>query len=64
METNALRCEALRPQGGAPRARSGEQEANKGSFVHVMPLDPACPALAGRACSGQSEICNLKSEIG
>ncbi len=34
-------CEAPRPQGGASRARSGEQDASKGSFVHIVPL-PAC----------------------
>jgi hypothetical protein len=40
--------EAPRPQGGASRARSGEQNASKGSFVHIVPpvagsyrLDPA-----------------------
>ena len=28
------------PTGGASRARSGEQDASKGSFVHIVPLDP------------------------
>jgi hypothetical protein len=40
--------EAPRPQGGASRARSGEQDASQGSFVHIVPLDPTYPALAGR----------------
>jgi hypothetical protein len=31
--------EAPRPHGGASR---------RGSFVHIVPLDPAYPALAGR----------------
>ena len=40
--------EASRPQGGASRARSGEQDASQGSFVHIVPLDPAYKAgLAG-----------------
>ena len=31
------------------RARSGEQDASKGSFVHIVPLAPAYKAgLAGR----------------
>jgi hypothetical protein len=33
------RSEAPRPQGGASR---------RGNFVHIVPLDPAYPALAGR----------------
>jgi hypothetical protein len=41
-------CEAPRPQGGASRARSGEPDASKGNFVHIVPLDPAYKAgLAG-----------------
>jgi len=47
-EYQKTQCEAPRPQGGASRARSGEQDANKGSFVHIVPLDPAYKAgLAG-----------------
>ena len=42
------RSEAPRPQGGASRARSGEQEASKGNFILIVPLDPAYKAgLAG-----------------
>ena len=33
--------EAPRPQGGASRARSGEQDASRGSFVRIVPLDLA-----------------------
>jgi len=53
--------EALRPRAGpfdrahgpeyvewASRARSDEQDASKGSFIHIVPLNPAYPALAGR----------------
>jgi len=36
--------EAPRSQGGASRARSGEQAASKGSFVYIVPLDPASKA--------------------
>ena len=43
-----LLSEAPRPQGGASRARSGKQNVSKGSFIHIVPLDPAYPALAGR----------------
>ena len=39
--------EAPRPQGGASRARSGEPDASQGSFVHIVPLDLAYPALGG-----------------
>jgi hypothetical protein len=40
--------EAPRPQGGPSRARSGEQDASQGNFVHIVPLDPAHRAgLAG-----------------
>ena len=43
-----LSSEVPRPQGGASRARSGEQNVSKGSFVHIVPLDPAYKAgLAG-----------------
>jgi len=41
-------CEAPRPQGGASRARSGEQNVSKRNFILMVPLDPAYPALAGR----------------
>jgi hypothetical protein len=42
--------EALRPQGGASRARSGEQDASKGNFIHIADLNPAYKAgLAGHA---------------
>ena len=41
-------CEAPRPQGGASRARSGEQNVSRGSFIYRVPLDPADEAgLAG-----------------
>jgi hypothetical protein len=33
---------------GLPGHASGEQNVGKGSFVPMMPLDPAYPALAGR----------------
>ena len=40
--------EALRPQGGASRARSGERDASKRNTVLIVPLDPAYKAgLAG-----------------
>ena len=42
--------EAPCPQVGASRARSGEPDASKGSFVHIVPLNPAYKAgLAGHA---------------
>lgn len=31
--------EAPRPQAGASRARSGERDASKGIFVHIVPFD-------------------------
>ncbi len=36
---------------GTPRLpghASGEQNVSKGSFLHIVPLDPAYSALAGR----------------
>ncbi len=33
--------EAPRPQGGASRARSGEQNVSQGSLIYIVPL-PAC----------------------
>jgi hypothetical protein len=39
--------EAPRPQGGASRARSGEQDASKENFAHIVPLNPAYSASAG-----------------
>ena len=33
---------------GASRTRSGEENGSKGSFVHIVPLNLAYPALAGR----------------
>jgi len=42
--------EARRSQGGASRARSGEQNASKGNFIHIVPLNPGYEAgLAGHA---------------
>jgi hypothetical protein len=42
--------EAPRPQGGASRARSGEQDASKRNSIHVVPLNPAYKAgFAGHA---------------
>ena len=40
--------EAPRPQGGAYRARSSKRDASNRNVVHIVPLDPAYPALAGR----------------
>jgi hypothetical protein len=41
---------APRPQGGASRARSGEQDVSEGSFVHIVPLNPARRAgIVGQA---------------
>jgi hypothetical protein len=34
-------------KGGASRARSGEPDASKGNLVHIVPLNPAYPALSG-----------------
>ena len=40
--------EALRPQDGASRARSGKRDASKRNTVLIVPLDPAYKAgLAG-----------------
>jgi hypothetical protein len=48
--------EAPRPQGGASRARSGEQNVSQGNFLYIVPLDPAYPARAGRGtCRSTSE---------
>jgi len=38
------------------QARSGEQNVSKGSFVHIVSLDPACPAWAGRGTSRPKSI--------
>jgi hypothetical protein len=40
----------------ASRARSGEQDASKGSVIHIVPLNPAYPALAGRGTFRPSRI--------
>ena len=45
--------EALRPQGGASRARSGEPDASKGDLVHIVPLNPAYKGGACGARPGQ-----------
>ena len=48
--------EAPRPGGGASRARSGEQNASKGNFILVVPLDPAYLTLAGGALAGHKDV--------
>jgi hypothetical protein len=41
----------------ASRARSGEQDASKGSFVHIVPPDPAYKAgLAGHVPAKWSRV--------
>ena len=47
---STLKSEAPRPQGGASR---------RGSFLRIVPLDPAYPPLAGRGSSRSK----LKSEF-
>jgi hypothetical protein len=58
-------CEAPRPQGRASRARSGEPDASKGNFVHIVPLDPAYKAgLAGHVPVKRIiRNCNLKRQL-
>ena len=38
---------ALSMSNGLPGHASGEQNVSKGSFIHIVPLDPAYPALLG-----------------
>jgi len=45
------------PAHRASRARSGEQDASKGNFIHIVPLNPAYKAgLAGHAPVNGSSI--------
>ncbi len=41
MNVKMVQCEVPRPQAGASRARSGEQNTSKGNFVYIVPLAPA-----------------------
>jgi hypothetical protein len=63
------KCEAPRPQDGASRARSGEQDASKGNLIHIVPLNPVCEAgLSGHApvkmVNGQSSALSFSKSIG
>ncbi len=48
-----LKWEAPRPQGGASR---------QGIIIHIVPLDPAYPSLAGRGTFRSDEIQTSKIE--
>ncbi len=45
-----MRSEVKLPahRAGLPGHTSGEQNVSKGSFVRIVPLSPAYPAIAGR----------------
>ena len=42
------KSEAPRSQGGALRALGGEQKASKGTFILIVPRDPAYSDRSGR----------------
>jgi hypothetical protein len=48
---------------GLPGHASGEQNASKGSFVHIVPLNPAYPALAGRGTFRSKEGEDLQDSV-
>jgi hypothetical protein len=57
LQMSKSKYEAPRTQGGASRARSGEQEASKGNFILIVPPDPAYLPTGRQARRGLRGTC-------